>query len=104
MPSTIPAWPKSRPLCIASTVFRPMAARGTRLHPAQGGGSVDQGQLGDPQAGGDRPPDVGAGGIDHVEVRRSAEVDGDRRRPVTVQGGDRIDHPVGPHLALGCRC
>ena len=36
---------------------------------------------------------------DHVEVRRGAEVDHDRRRPVTFDRRDRVRDPVRPDLA-----
>ena len=53
--------------------------RHPELHPAQGGGGVDQRLLGDPQAGGDGPADVGADGSTTsklVEVPKSTLITG----------------------------
>jgi hypothetical protein len=59
---------------MACTVFAPMPTGPAQLDPRQLAGPADEGLEAEPEARRDRATDVGAIGVDQVEVRARAEV------------------------------
>jgi len=70
------------------------------LHSAQRRRSADERVGGDLEARRDGTTEIRPFGTDHIEIRRSAEVDHDRRRAVPFARGERVHDPIGADLAV----